>query len=144
MKPLIYLFLISFGLTNCMGQTKKTPITDCNFYKNLSSKKEVDTIVLKGKYVAMIALPELDQLKKLNKEGKIELKDFKSALVFKLENCTYNLYFPTRDHSKEAESLFGGKRNKPIEVTCIVFNKYIYDQSFKGMPFMIVDKIRLR
>lgn len=108
----------------------------CNPFKGLKFKNGVDTITIRCVFneINPMAAPYVSQLKN---EKNIREKDFTYQLVFKPIGCDNTFFGPS-----SAKSFYLNNPahvGKLIAITCVVFEKYKYDN--KGTPFFVVINV---
>lgn len=141
MKNLIlYLATALLTYNQANAQNDSTQLSNCDFLNSIKFKNGIAKIKIKAITNEVSRMSDMNILKKLEKEGKLRAKDFGYAVVFRPIGCSKTYYISSRDHSKNALSLFklGGVETN-ITITCIVFENYkLWDY-----PFFIIDKVQI-
>lgn len=127
--------LLIISLLLCLNSTAQT--SDCSFLNNINYKDGIGVILIKAELTEVGLRSDSPILTKLEKEGKLNEKDFGFAILLQPENCKSKYYVSCKDTSDLAKGLFTYTTPHCYQVTLTVFQKYkIFD-----CPFFVINKI---
>lgn len=144
MKPYILVIVILCLNTSCFSQSA-TVRQNCDWYKSVEYRKEVDTIIVKGTFLDIGAESDDDKkiLESLITAKKIRSPDVQYNINFNVVGCPEKVFGGSYTKGGKMISRLSGENGdklygKTMLLTCVFFEGY----SKYDLPFYIITDVK--